>query len=272
MKYVIIIILWLCFRLAFAGGPWLQSHKKGYVQTQLTLPGGYYNRLFLENGQDAVLPYRVLDTHWQNYMEYGWLKHTNILLDVPVKYVAVNNQFVNHGIMGFSNIKLGIKQQIFNKKWLSSVTIWWQMNTVRQALAYSLSTGYNDNFISANVAVGRGWSKWYFYTEMQLNRAFIRYSDSWNVVMELGKKIQNKHWLAVTVSSLQSLKNRVNSNHSLELSGLYPNNQEYLAYGMKFIYSLKHDKQGITLATYGALSGNYVAHLFTLNAGYYWKF
>ncbi len=272
MKYVIITILWLCSCLVFAGGPWLQPHKKGYIQTQLTLPVGYYNRLFLENGQDAVLPYRVLDTHWQNYLEYGWLKHTNILLDVPVKYVAVKNRFVRRGIMGFSNIKLGVKQQIFNKKWLSSITVWWQMNTVSQALAYSLSTGYRDNFISANIAFGRGWSKTYVYTEMQLNRAFAQYSDSWNITMEVGKKIHNKHWLAVTVSSLQSLKNRVYDDKLLDLSGLYSNNQEYLAYGMKFIYSLKQDKQGITLATYGALSGNYVAHLVTLNTGYFWKF
>jgi hypothetical protein len=103
-------------------------------------------------------------------------------------------------------------------------------------------------------------------------KALKNYSDSWKLNVEYGINVKNKHWLAITINSLQAFKNKKYNDTPLKQTALYTNNQEYLAYGLKFIYQTKEEKQGLTLATYGALSGNYVAHLATLNLGYFWKF
>ena len=272
MRFLILSLLLFVSTFIYAGGPWLQPHKKGYVQTQFTLPIGYYNRIFLEDGSDLQLNNNVLDVHWQNYTEYGLLKKTNLLLDIPFKYVEANNYYFSKHLLGFSNVAIGIKQQLTNKNWLSSISFTWNFNTISKKLAYGLSTGYNDNLFLPNYSIGRGWAKTYFYTEIIGVKALKRYSDSWKINIELGKKIRNKHWLAITINSLQSFKNKSFNDNRLKQTALYPNNQEYLAYGVKFIYSLKDDKKGLTFATYGALAGNYVAHLATLNAGYFWKF
>jgi hypothetical protein len=56
------------------------------------------------------------------------------------------------------------------------------------------------------------------------------------------------------------------------LTGLYVNNQEHVAWGIKTYGNIFSDRWGVSAALFGAFSGNYVAKSPSINLGVYHRF
>lgn len=262
---------------SIAGGPWLNKKKAGFFQIQSTFPASSYNRLFIENNQEANLKRSVLDYTLQAYLEYGLTDKLNILSTLPYKFVgttsASNDSLsLNKGrLNGLGNYKLGLKYSLLNKELKIAASIQSNFNTISKNISSGLTTGYNANSIGLYIHLGKGFTdKLYSFIDGGINSMGNNFSEYLELHYELGYQLKPSLWTALTIDVRESFKNGSYKNENLKQTGLYTNNQEYFAYGFKASYEL-NNKIGFTAATFGAFSGNYVAKVATFSLGIYKK-
>ena len=279
-KWIISLLLLVPY-LSYAGGPWLLPKKSGFFQLQTTLPIGSYNRLFLRNNKDLNINRSVMDYTFQVYLEYGITNKLNLITTLPYKYVStggIQKKLSNPIVLpkgsfnGFSNYKLALKYKISDKKLKAAISIQSSFNTVSKNLEKGLVTGYSSNSIGLYTHIGKSFSKgkMYSFVEGGVNIASNHFSSFYEIHYELGYQVKKSFWTVLTVDAKESLRDGNYRNYNLRQTGFYTNNREYIAYGIKGAYELKN-KLGFTMATFGALSGNYVAHLGTVSLGVYKK-
>lgn len=279
MRFLGIILLFFCSS-AFAGGPWLVKKKGGFLQFQSTLPIGSYNRLFLENNNDANLNRTVLDFTFQGYLEYGITDKLNLIAVLPFKYISTGSEtnlttntplLPSGNLAGIGNIEFSLKRLVFDKNWKVAVSVQTSLNTVSTALSKGLVTGYQSNSIGFNAHVGKSFSaNVYSFIEGGYHFSGNNFSDFIKIHYEVGYQLKPNFWTALTLDVRSSQKNGDFINPNLRQTGFYTNNQEFFAYGVKAAKEF-NNKTGITLATFGAFSGNFVAHLATVSVGVYKK-
>jgi hypothetical protein len=271
MKNSITIVFIVFVIKTYAGGPWTPKKGGGYFQLQPTIPTGTYNELFLKNNKDLVLNYNVIDFNFDAYLEYGISDRLAFIGTASAKYVAVKNNTINKSLFAAGNQKLALKYKLREKKTLTSVSVNSEIYTSSANLNYGLSTGYLSNAIGVMLHYGGSInSKSYLFIEGGYFYRTHNYSDEIKITTEYGYKIKPKIWLAAVFDIKESTFNGSRETTELQQTGLYPNNQEYFAWGGKFIY--ESEKQyGLSISSFGAFSGNYVAHLATLNIGVYKK-
>ncbi len=276
MKIIISILLIITSLSLFAGGPWLVKKNSGFLQIQSTFPGGKYNRLFLENGSEASLNNKVLDYTFQAYLEYGVTDKLNLITTLPYKYVATenltsNSLLENGNLSGLGNSKIALKYGLLDKDIKIAISIQSNLNTTSKDFSKGLITGYEANSIGLYTHIGKSFSpNLYSFIEGGVNKSGNNFSDYLELHYELGYQIKASLWGALTLDIRESFKNGDYTNNNLRQTGLYTNNQEYFAYGIKTSYELKN-KIGFTAATFGAFSGNYVAKIPTFSLGIYKK-
>ncbi len=284
MKFLSVVILILVSFQAKAGGPWVLGKKKGYFQLQTTLPIGMYNRLFHRQGKskDIYLHRGVIDTHYQAYLEYGLSDKLTLITTLPFKYVSTADDLNDASKVDFSeplesgslfamaNATIGLKYELFNKKWVGAVSTKLEMNTSTVDESTGLATGYDANALSAFFHLGRGFNaSTYGFIEIGGTTRGNDFSDEYQVIVEYGQKL-GEIWSAVVLDYKRSLRNGNRLTPNLDQTGLYPNNQEYFAWGFKFAKDL-NEKTGINVSSFGAFSGHNVAHLASVNIGLYKK-
>lgn len=280
MKAAFLSLLILLSISIFAGGPWLNKKGEGYFQLQSTFPASSYNLLFLENGNEASLKRGVLDYTLQAYLEYGLTNKLDIISSLPYKIVSTTNTInnlpdslaLNNGnLSGLGNYKVGVKYQLLNKNILVAGSIISNLNTIKRENNKGLSTGYDANSIGAYLHIGKSFSaKSYSFLDLGVNAMGNNFSSFLDIHYEIGYQIKPSLWTALTFDIRESFKDGTYNNPNLKETGLYTNNQEYFAYGIKGSYELKN-RIGFTAATFGAFSGNYVAKVATFSIGVYKK-
>jgi len=280
MKLLITILLLTISLTLFAGGPWLHQKKSGFFQIQTTLPIGTYNKLFLENNKDITINRAASDYNFQAYLEYGLTNKLNIIASLPYKYIATkdkqdkltNSTLLPEGnLSGFSNHKVAIKYKLLDKKIKAAVSLQSSLYSNTSDLKKGLSTGYSANSLGLGIHVGKSFSEnLYSFIEAGYHNSSHNFSDFFTFSYELGYQLKPKLWTSLFIDIRESFKNGSYQNENLQQTGFYTNNQEYFAYGIKASYELKN-KFGFTAATFGAFSGNYVAHLATVSLGVYKK-
>lgn len=280
MKNTLIPILIAISSSAFAGGPWLTPKKTGFFQFQTTLPVGAYKSLFQKNSQGINLNRSVVDINVQAYLEYGITDKLNLIAVLPYKFISTkdtldfitNPEILPEGSLnGFSNPRLGFKYRVLDKKVKAAVSVQSTFNTVSKELDKGLITGYDANSIGLYVHVGGSFSEnLYSFVDIGANLQSNNYSDYLDIHYELGCQLMPNFWGVLTVDIRQSFRNGPVVNDNLRQTGFYTNDQEYVAYGPKLAYELDN-KIGFTVATFGAVSGNYVAKIGTYSLGVYKK-
>jgi hypothetical protein len=277
MKTSFITLLLLISIKALAGGPWLNKSKSGFFQIQSTFPASSYNRLFLENGKEANLNRGVLDYTLQAYLEYGLTDRLDITSTLPYKFVGTtsnsnDSSALNNGnLNGLGNYKLGLKYRLLDKGLKVAVSIQANLNTISKDYNKGLATGYDANSAGIYIHIGKGFTeKLYTFIDGGVNTVSNDFSNYIDIHYELGYQIKPSLWTALTFDIRESFKNGSYNNNNLKHTGLYTNDQEYFAYGLKTSYELKN-KIGFTAATFGAFSGNYVAKVATFSVGIYKK-
>lgn len=280
MKLILFVLFSLSSIASFCGGPWVPEKKSGFFQLQTNLPLGPTERLFLEKGNELKIERDVYDLTFQAYMEYGIANKTAIVLNVPYKLVSAKdatpyaplNPMLQAGTLtGLGNTGLTIKRSLCTDKFNAAISLQGLFDTGTEALEKGLATAFLTNSIGLYLHAGKSFSeKWYSFIEGGYNMRSNGFSDYVEVHYELGHRVSEPLWLSFVVDYKESIKNGNFNNVNLRRTGLFTNDQEYFAYGIKGAYEINNGF-GINAATFGAFSGNYSAKVATINLGFFKK-
>ncbi len=277
---VITFLILLLAVWGIAGGPWTPGKKHGFFQLQTTFPTRAYDKLFRSDGSTLELNRGVTDISVQAYLEYGLGKKFSIVTALPYKFVSTGNEIFPGSEMtvlpqgslnGFGNYEIAVKYKFLDNSLVSAFSVKAEFNTGKQDMEKGLATGFDASGYSLFWHFGKGFSpKFYSFFESGYTLRTNNYSDEIRLLLETGYMPAKSFWLAIVFDYKKSMYNGSYNEQNLRQTGLYTNNQEFFAYGLKASYELKN-KIGFSASTFGALWGNYVAHSVTLNIGIYKK-
>lgn len=292
---ILLILTVLMVQTSFAGGPWPRKKNTGYAQLGFTYIG--YNSFFNDKGSITPMRRQVTDFTSQLYFEYGLTDRLTLTTNLPFKYVSSGNDILNSdttyfkdtvqsgNLFGLNNVMFGLKYNIINKKVLFSAGLNAEANVAKYDSLSTLRTGPSAWVIHPYLSVGTTFAQGKVYTlldagyRLRLNN----YSDEADFNFEVGYSWNYKTYFILSVSGRVSVQegsfdNNVTpvvddtdpNSESLHPFGrdlhtsLYPNNQQYVGYGLKFIQKIK--KVHLNAAVYFGM-GNMVAAAPSYNLG-----
>jgi len=279
--YIFATVLFFSTIVSYSGysqSPWTQ--KKGELYTQLgfsTIPN--YTGIF--GDPDYNTERKITDNTFQIYGEYGISDKTTLLLNVPFKSISSGDLFEveetdiilteEKNINSFGNIEVGVKQNFYNNKWLITGQLNLELNTSSYNEVSGIRTGYDAFTFTPQINAGRGFENFYVQAFTGFSIRTNDYSSNFKIGGETGVKILNRIWIVGFLDFVLSLENGdfIAPIENI-LTGLYINDQEYTAYGLKAIGEITSDF-GIIAGFGGAFSGNNVAKKAAINFGLYYK-
>ena len=282
MKQLTKLII-LIFSLAtFSQSPWTQEKGKYYTQISYTSISNYST---LIGEPDYNTEREITDRTIQFFAEYSLSSKTSLLVNIPFKMISTGDLAIMSGINvlppaitisdtknSLGNIEVGIKHNFYKKDWVLSGQLSVEANTSRYNNASGIRTGYNAWSFTPMFLTGRGFGKTYIQAFVGAHIRTNNYSSNFRFGGEIGRKFFNSVWVIGFFDVSSSLKNG-NINLSAEnlATGLYVNDQEFGAYGLKAILEFTNSF-GINASYGGAFSGNNVAKRAALSFGLYQKF
>lgn len=278
MKSFILALSLLSSLYSIAQSPWTQKKGNVYVQLSFTTIPSYSS---VYGNPNYSIQGSLTDNSFQLFSEYGLTNNTSLILKIPYKNITSSglstpclttpcptSSFTNNAL---GNIEFGIKHNFYKKKWLVSGQMLVEANTGNYNSMTGLRTGYDAWTFTPLIIAGRGFSKMYVQGFVGANIRTNSYSSNVKLGGELGRKVATKVWLIGFIDIVKSL-----NNGDIQLpiqnlnNGLYVNNQEYGAFGIKSILELKKNL-GITGSLGGAFFGNNVPQQLALTGGIYYK-
>ena len=280
MKQLITLLLLLFTASNFAQSPWTKKKNEGYVQASFTSISNY-STIF--GNPDYSLLGKASDNTIQLYGEYGISDKTTLIVNLPFKLITFND-FENPAIdcsgdcsedyskSSFGNIQLGLKHNFYKKDWILSGQLSIEANTGTFDVTSGLRTGYDAWTFTPLFLAGKSFSNSYLQSFVGFDVRTNNYSSNFKIGGEYGGKIIKNLWLIGFIDIVKSLNNGdIALPPSNILTATYINNQEYGAFGAKFIYEFSN-KFGLNAGFGGAFFGNNVAKAPALSFGLYQKF
>lgn len=268
--FTLIVMLVVLFQAtAEAGGPWPRKKKSGYAQLGFTYLnyGGLYNH----EGKTTALRRNVLDFTSQLYLEYGITDRLTLTSNLPFKYVRSSESIANTDstyfrdtvpsgeLFGLSNVMFGLKYNIIKKRVLFSAGLNAEANVAKYDSLTTLRTGPSAWVFHPYLSVGTTFWGGRVYTLLDVGYRWRlnNYSDEADLNFELGFSWNYSTYFIFSLAGRMSIKEGdfdntvtpLNPNGRDLHTNLYPNNQQYLGYGVKFIQKIKN-KVHINAAVY----------------------
>lgn len=277
MKHVTTLFTLLISISIFSQSPWTQEKGKFYTQLSFTTISNY-NTLFGE--PETITEREITDNTIQFYGEYGLSEKTSLLVNIPFKNIETGNLSTNtvnplttaNTESTLGNIELGIKHNFYNKDWILSGQISVEANTSSFDVASGIRTGYDAWTVSPLFLAGKSFGNTYIQSFLGFNIRTNDYSSNFRIGGEVGSKLGKYVWLIAFLDISSSLENGdVILPQTNLLTGLYVNDQEFGAIGLKAIGEISNNF-GITAGFGGAFFGNNVAKQGAFNIGLYHKF
>lgn len=270
-KIISLLVLFLTINL-YSQSPW--TKKKGEFYTQLSFSTiANYNTLY--GSPEKTLNGKLSDNTLQFYTEYGFSNKTTLIANIPLKLISHKKFSIGtaeNNKTALGNIEIGIKHNFYNKNWLLSGQLNIEANTSIFDANSGIRTGYDAWTITPLLTFGKGYNNWYLQGFTGINIRTNNYSSNFKIGGEIGYKPVQKLWVIANLDITQSFNNGERILPASNLStGLYINNQEYVAFGLKAIGEVTKNF-GITAGIGGAFSGNNVAKKGAFNIGLYHKF
>ncbi|MFZ1808279.1 MAG: hypothetical protein WAU36_13700 [Cyclobacteriaceae bacterium] len=278
MRLSLGIILSICSMCAMAQSPWVAEKGKGYTQLGYTNIGPYKD-LFLKDGSTYPLNNEITDQTIQAYGEYGIGSGTSLIATLPLKMLKSGRSLIPStpisagfgDITTLGNIQLAVRHNFINKIIVFSGQLLAELPTAGYDELTGLRGGLNALSIVPTLSAGFSKAKFYEYISAGAAIRSNDYSSEWRLSAEIGYQLIKRVYIIWVIDIVQNFENgnAIESNAQLG-SGLYLNNQSYFAYGIKGIVGFT-DSIGMSIAFYGAGSGNLVAKSPSINFGFYYK-
>ena len=275
MKKFILVLVVLVSGNLIAQSAWTQ--KKGKTYTQLSYSTiSDYDRLFGE--PDYNTERKITDNTIQLYGEYGLTDKTTLLLNLPLKLIKTGDQVFNTvpvttatNKTALGNIEIGIKHLLYNKAFTLSGQLSIEANTGTFDDNSGIRTGYDAWSFTPTLNAGKSFGKMYAQAFVGGNIRTNDYSSNFKFGAEYGIKFIQRIWVIGYLDFVSSFNNGdIILPESNLLTGLYVNNQEYSAYGVKGIVEI-NENFGASAGFGGAFSGNNVARQAAISFGLYHK-
>ena len=275
MKKFILVLVVLVSGNLIAQSAWTQ--KKGKTYTQLSYSTiSDYDRLFGE--PDYNTERKITDNTIQLYGEYGLTDKTTLLLNLPLKLIKTGDQVFNTvpvttatNKTALGNIEIGIKHLLYNKAFTLSGQLSIEANTSTFDDNSGIRTGYDAWSFTPTLNAGKSFGKMYAQAFVGGNIRTNDYSSNFKFGAEYGIKFIKRIWVIGYLDFVSSFNNGdIILPESNLLTGLYVNNQEYSAYGVKGIVEI-NENFGASAGFGGAFSGNNVARQAAISFGLYHK-
>ena len=267
MKSISLLFSLLITSTLFAQSPWTKDKGDLFVNFSYTTISDY-NEIF--GDPDYFTNGKITDNTYQIYGEYGLSDKTTLIASIPLKSISVDNfvyidpaincvgdcsELLNFSETAFGNISLGIKHQFYNKGWVISGQFVTEFNTSTFDAKSGIRTGYDAYTFTPQLLAGKSFGKTFFQSHIGVDVRTNDYSNNFKIGGEFGGKVLKNIWLIGFVDVVESFEdgNRINDN---PLNGLYQNDKEYGAYGLKAILQLCD--LGVTASFANAFSGNNV--------------
>lgn len=279
--FLTLIILSIWTLSINAQSPWLYQKNKGFFQLQTTFLTFPYESLVVGKRSETIdINREVITADLNAYFEYGLSDQWNIIGKIPVRYVASGDEtgtldnpvLLEEGsLLGLSNIELGIKRQLIDKKIKISSSIQAILNTVSKDLSKGLITGYDYNAIGVFGHAGGSLGKrGYAFADVGFMKTSNDFSDYFQQHIEAGHRFGRALWLRLTLDIRRSFKNGEYENETLMQTGLSPNDQEWIGFGFGVSYETEN-QLGFNFSTGGALEANYIGLAAPVTFGVYKK-
>lgn len=253
---------------ALAGGPWTQEKGQGYAQVSFSfIPA--YSSLYSENGETINLNREVSDQTLLGYVEYGLTPRLTITGEVPLKFVSTadevlsgsdfqDNILESGSLNALGNISLALKHSLIRKRLLLSGQLKIDAPTAANEAETGLRSGTDTWGITPSLILGGSSGRVYAFVESGVRFRSNNYSQEFLLGGEVGLSLLSRIWLIGVLDVRQSLDDGSHDNQNSEQTGLYPDNQEYVAFGLKLIAEINR-RFGINFSSFGASGGNLVA-------------
>ena len=241
-------------QLSFAGGPWILKKKTGLVQAYTTVNAYSYDRLLSGFGRETVgINRETFHIDYGIYAEYGLSNKFNILANIPFKFATTGAQsdslynpvLLDEGsINGLSNLWFALKYGIIDKDIKVSVSAQTRLNTGAAQLDKGLATGFLSNSFGLFAHVGGGINEhWYAFGEAGYWINSNDYSDIIEGQIEAGRSVgkSKRFTIAGTANLRFSMRNGNFDDSTLLQTGLYTDDQEWVAISVKANYQTPTD-------------------------------
>ena len=272
-----LLLLILLPSLALAGGPWVRSPRKGFLQ--IGYSGLYYNAVLNTTGNEQPVFRNTSDVTLQVYAEYGFAPKWEVRAVLPYKLLKTGpseNTTVNPvgsgTLMGIGNLGLGVKRALLDGPVKLSVGVDALANTFTNNNRLGLRTGYEGFTVLPYLSVGSGGSRTYYFAEAGYGFMTQNYSNFLKLNGEFGYRLHPRLWMAGTLDFRLPAKNGPFFNTEAYLfTGTYLNDQMFLGAGLKAAFDVVPDKFGLTASVIGAVAGQNVPFSRSYNAGIFIK-
>jgi hypothetical protein len=275
---------WLCLTVFFAGSsnansPWVQPRGEFITRFDLSyIPA--YTELFVDEKGPSFTERKITDATLQIFSEYGIYQGGSLARSIPLKRVEAGD-LVNPSnpspttssgnLVSSGNVRLLWKQAILDWDTKLSGQLLVEFPSGAYDTPTGLRSGYNALAIVPSISFGAGTEKYYYFAYLGIGYRNNKYSSFLKNGVEGGYQISQNIWLAGVLDLLYSFEDGDRADPAANLlTGLYVNDQEYLAWGIKLFGDI-NPNWGISGAIYGAVSGNLVPKAPLFNMGVYYR-
>lgn len=264
-----------------AGGPWTQAKGEGFGQVSYSFIPEYRSLYVSGGGSDDALGLNrnVTDMTIVGYIEHGLSDRLTISGIIPYKITETSeetftsdfpNVLAAGSLSGLGNITAGLKYNFISSSLLVSGVVLVDAKTSKSDSLTGLRTGYGAWGVAPVVSIGGSRNNFYGFVDTGLRFRTNDYSNEFILNGEAGIQLFNRLWVIGVLDVRQSITDGTADNENSEQTGLYPDNQEYVAPGFKLLYDIT-PKFGLNFSAFGAISGNLVAKSPSNTLGIYMK-
>jgi len=283
-RFFIVAFFLTAFAQAFAGGPWTPGRTEGSVTGSVTPV--VYKSYALPDGGSADLRRRVTDVTIGGYFELGITDRLALLGNLELRYAGTSQKgfdtddfplqplLAPDRTFGMGNSSVGFKYRFTgderNMQFGLSFTTEFPASNKR--IGTGIQTGYDAWTFLPGLHIGQRYvSGFFFYAEAWYG-AHTRLSDEVRVAGEIGYTFLSPVSLSLSVSSKQSIHNRIYGDGYFAQTGLYLNDQEHLTVGLKIVREIS-ESFGFRMEMSGRFLTEYMAVSPVISAGCYynWK-
>ncbi len=256
--------------------------KKGSMYANLSVSYGVYNEIFDSTGETLEIPVQIVDQTIDLLVQYGVSDKFTAQVNVPYKLIKSTgdlyyfNQFegtpylTTGQLNDFGNISFGGIYQIIDDKPIITASLFFEANTSERNYLKGMQTGFNSYALQPGFGAAwsfpKAWFTFYLGGDIRSNN----YSNNIISKMEAGYQPVTGLYLAGLLTVKQSIGNGTNDcDCTTNYTGLYLNDQEFTAFGLKAGYAYK--SFGLNGAYHIGLSGKNMPETGYLSIGLQYK-